>query len=255
MKKLFTLSLLLAAASVSFAQTAKNFTASDCGGNSHTLFDELDKGKVVVMAWVMPCNACIAPGKTAYDVIQSYAATNSGKVLFYMIDDYGDSPCSDLELFASKEIGDKTRMSIFANTGNTIKMSDFGASGMPKILVTAGKDHKIFFDKKSAAADDATGLKKAIDSAIVSTNVQNVSNDLKFVMSPNPVTGNLTITYAKPVKKIVITSINGQVVLEQSYATGEANPVINMSQLKSAIYMVRIVDMQDREGVQKIMKQ
>jgi hypothetical protein len=255
MKKTITLSILLAAASVSFAQTAKNFTATDCGGKSHTLYDELDKGKVVVVSWVMPCGACIDPSKTAYDAVQSYAANNPGKVLFYVIDDYGDSPCSDLELFASKEIGDKTKMNIFANTGNTIKMSEYGGSGMPKVLVAAGKDHKIFFDKKNAAADDATGIKKAIDSAIVATNVSEISNELKFVMSPNPVAGNLTITYAKEIKKIVITSVSGQVVLEQSFPNGQINPVINMSQLKSAIYMVRIVDMQDREGLQKIMKQ
>lgn len=255
MKKTFTLSLLLAAASASFAQTAKNFTATDCGGKSHTLFDELDKGKVVVMAWVMPCGMCEAPSKTAFNAVQNYATKNPGKVLFYMIDDEGNISCSDLELFAGKTVGDKTKMTFFDNANNTIKMTDFGGAGMPKILVTAGKDRKIFFDKRNAAADDATGIVKAIDEAIVSTNVQDVNSELKFTMSPNPVSGNLAITYAKAIKKVVVTSVTGQVVYEQSFANGQMNPIINLYELKSAIYSVRIIDMNNKEGMQKIFKQ
>lgn len=256
MKKIFTLSLLMAAASASIAQTAKNFTATDCGGASHTLFDELDKGKVIVMAWVMPCPACEAPSKTAFDAVQSYATKNAGKVLFYIADDYGDSPCSDLETFATASVGDKTKMVLFGNTGNTIKQTDIGSgTGMPKIVVIGGKDHKVFFDKKNTAANDAAGITKAIDDAIVATNVGDVANNLEFTMSPNPVTGNLTITYAKQVKHIVITSVSGQIVKEETFANGKNNPVVNMSQLADGIYHVRITDMQDREGVQKIVKQ
>ena len=60
---------------VSSAQTtATNFTANDCSGTPHTLFTELDAGKVVVIAFVMPCATCIAPTLSAYNHALSYAS-------------------------------------------------------------------------------------------------------------------------------------------------------------------------------------
>jgi hypothetical protein len=45
----------------SISQTAADFTANDCNGTSHHLFAELNAGKVVVVAFVMPCTDCIGP--------------------------------------------------------------------------------------------------------------------------------------------------------------------------------------------------
>ena len=70
------------------AQTAPDFTATDCNGTSHNLYTELSGGNVVILNWVMPCGACIAPSQTAYNAAQSFAITNPGKVKYFLyVDD------------------------------------------------------------------------------------------------------------------------------------------------------------------------
>lgn len=55
MKRTILLSLSILFAIATFSQTtATDFTAEDCDGNVVSLFSELDEGKVVVIAWVMP---------------------------------------------------------------------------------------------------------------------------------------------------------------------------------------------------------
>ena len=74
-------------------------------------------------------------------------------------------------------------------------------------------------------------------------------------MSPNPVNENLSVSYTKAIKKITVTAVNGQVVKEETYATGKMNPSINISQAASGMYMIKITDIDDKTGIQKIVKQ
>ena len=74
--------------------TATDFTANDCNSISHHLFAELDAGKVVVVAFVMPCSACIGPSLTAYNVATSFASSNPGRVKFFLSDDLANTSCS-----------------------------------------------------------------------------------------------------------------------------------------------------------------
>ena len=57
MKKIVFSAIWLVTASFTFAQTATDFTANDCAGTSHHLFAELDAGKIIVAAFVMPCGS------------------------------------------------------------------------------------------------------------------------------------------------------------------------------------------------------
>ncbi len=55
MKRLILLSFSILFAVAVFSQTiATDFSVDDCNGNFVNLFSELDEGKVVVIAWVMP---------------------------------------------------------------------------------------------------------------------------------------------------------------------------------------------------------
>ena len=49
---------------------------------------EQDAGKVVVIAWPMPCGSCIAPCLSAYTEVQNYTSSYPGRVLYYLVDDY-----------------------------------------------------------------------------------------------------------------------------------------------------------------------
>ncbi|WP_276133075.1 T9SS type A sorting domain-containing protein [Polluticoccus soli] len=257
MKKIFTAAMLVAASAIANAQTtAPNWTANDCSSASHTLHTELDNGKVIVFVWVMPCGSCVNASKTAFTAVQNFATSHPGRVLFYLADDLGDASCSALSSWAtSNNIGDVTKMTFFDNAGNAINMNGFGSTGMPKVVVMGGNDHKIFFNKNNSAANDATGINNAIASAIdAATSVSEVASAIKFSVSPNPVADRLTINYNKPVKQVVITAVNGQVVKQLEFGS-KMDPAVDMTGVTPGVYLVKITGANGESGIQKIVKQ
>lgn len=134
-KSIVTLALLVSGSLATSAQTtATDFTATDCSGNVHTLFSDLNSGKIVVMVWVMPCGSCISDAKAAYDAVQTFATSHPGKVLYYLADDFGDSNCATLTSWAnSYGIGAANR-AIFSNSGNTIDELIMAAAVCPMLL-------------------------------------------------------------------------------------------------------------------------
>ncbi len=165
MKKLLLITLfVIAGISLAVAQTtATNFTTDDCDGVSHDLYAELDAEKVVVMAWVMPCGACIGGSLTAYNIAQSYEVLNPGRVVYYLIDDYGNTDCTVLTNWGTTN-GIGPDISVFSTSD--ISMGDYGTPGMPKVVVVGGTDHTIYFNENNAAASDIEGLEAAIEAAL-----------------------------------------------------------------------------------------
>src|ERR1017187_11001668 len=102
MKKiLYILIALMFVITISKAQTATDFTATDCNSNSHNLFSELNAGKVIVMDWVMPCINCVAPSLSTSNVVQRYQTTYPGRVQLYLIKDIGTTTCTTLTSWAA----------------------------------------------------------------------------------------------------------------------------------------------------------
>lgn len=252
-----SIALMLAAAISNAQTTATDWTATDCNGLSHTLFSQLDSGKVIVFAWVMPCGSCVNPSKTAYTAVQSFATSHPGKVRFYLADDLGDASCSTLSSWVtSNGIGSTANMKIFSNSGNVIDENDFGGTGMPHIIVMGGTSHQIYFNKKNSASNDAAGITSAINSAIgATTRVASFSNEISFAVSPNPTTASLSIQYGKAVTHVTVTSITGQLILNQDYPKGKMNPSVDASRYSDGIYIVKITDTEGNTGIQKVVKQ
>ena len=98
MKKTLLTVLLAAFAKFTFATFATDFTATDCASTSHNLFTELAAGKVVVITWVMPCGACITGASNASNAV---IAVGNPNVVFYLVDDAGNTNCSSLNSWAS----------------------------------------------------------------------------------------------------------------------------------------------------------
>ena len=257
MKKIVTSIALMLAAAISNAQTtATNFTATDCSSTSHTLFTDLDGGKIIVLAWVMPCSMCISDGKAAYDAVQSFATSHPGKVRYYLIDDAGNSSCSSLSSWATTN-GIASPTAVFDNTGNVIKESDYGGSGMPHVVVIGGTSHHIYFNKLNGSGDGVAitdSINSALTAATTAVHNANVMSN-EIMITPNPATNLLVITSSKAIKEVVVTSLSGQVVKEESYTNSVSNPEINISGIANGIYMVKVKDADGKAYTQKIVKQ
>jgi hypothetical protein len=190
---MFGIFVFIASISISFGQTnATDFDATDCDGNAHNLFSELDSGKIIVIAWVMPCGPCGTFSLPAYASVLSYSVNHPGKVLFYMADDYGNSSCQDLNAFATTY--QMTESTIFIDP--VIKMTDYGSNGMPKVVVLGGSEHKVYYNEKEG--DITTqGVDAAIDEALGLSNRISENSNIQFQLNafPNPANNLLNVSY------------------------------------------------------------
>lgn len=225
------------------AQTATDFTANDCAGNSHNLFSELDSGKVIVIAWVMPCGSCMAPTQTASSVVQGYASSNPGQVKLYVVDDYGNTNCTSLSNWCNTNniIG-----TAFSNSA--IDMTDYGSAGMPKIVVLGGTGHYVFFNQNNSASNNATGIGNAIDQALLVGVNETASPVSGLSMTPNPVTNNSVLTVnmetGASMDVRVYNTLGQEVMSVYSgfLVAGENRLQLNFATLASGTYFVSVSD-------------
>jgi len=174
------------------AQNATDFIAVNCENQRYHLFSELDSGKVVVMAWVMPCGSCVVPLQTTFNVVQQYKDSLPGMVTMLICDDVANTSCSSLVLWA-KTYGMENTLKF---SDPAIKMTDYGETAMPKVVVVGGSQHQVFF--VSDYEVDGKSLEKAIDSAI--TMITGVYERQELLTSmkvfPNPVNNSATISFS-----------------------------------------------------------
>jgi len=234
MKKLLFFCAILLMAKISISQTtATNFNVPDCNGEMYNLFEDLDQGNVVVIAWVMPCVSCIADPLEAFFITQDYDAE---EVKFLMVDDYADSDCSELQNWSENyQMGSCTKFS-----NSTISMSDYGFDGMPKIVVTGCKSHKIFFNKNSSHE----GIKAAIDAAIneckTTSIIEEKDDNSKLSIFPNPAIQEVYFSIESQAAPytLSISNLLGVEVLNQEQ---HMDTPIDISFLSEGIYLTQII--------------
>ena len=248
-KLLYTIAAICSLSTVQ-AQTAPDFTATDCSSASHSLYTELNAGKTVVITWVMPCGSCVNGGKAAQNAVASFNTSNPGKVVYWMIDDLGDTPCPSLSSWASTN--GITAPTLFGNAGNAADENDFGGTGMPHVVVIA-PNKTILFNKKNGAANDETGIKAAISQSIALNVAEIDARELSI--APNPASNEVKVSYTKSISTIKVVTAMGQTVAEYNYASRTLNPSINISALPTGIYKVLITDIDGKRGVAQIVKQ
>lgn len=236
--KLFVGLILLLNYNTFFTQTyATDFTANDCNGVSHNLFSELDSGKVIVIAWVMPCLTCITDPLAAFAEVQNYEVSHPDKVRFYMADDYANTSCATLSSWALNYGMDNC----VKFTDPSISMSDYGVNGMPKIVVLAGLDHKIYFNENSSHQ----GIENAISQAINSTDIKiDHSSILEPKIYPNPSKNNLTLEFSKGIienVKVEIINVLGEVIFElnTNHFLSPENINIDITKFKNGVYILK----------------
>ena len=237
MKKLIII-LALASSIMSYAQsTATDFTVANCDGEMYNLFQDLDAGNVVVIAWVMPCVSCISDPVAAYSITQDY---NPDKVKFFMVDDYADHDCSVIQTWSENyQMGDVVKFSNVA-----ISMSDYGVDGMPKIVVLGCNTHKVFYNENSSSE----GIKDAIDLALEECSNTSIIDyetypavDLNLTVYPNPVSQELTIDskYKEPFSMSIVNA-QGKVVYKTDNFFSKA--VIDVSNFSEGVYFLKYLN-------------
>ncbi len=250
---IFILTIFLASLGAFSQTTATNFTCNDCAGVSHDLFTELGSGKVIVLCWVMPCSSCIPGTLTTYNVVHSFDLTYPGRVKIYIVDDYANTSCTSLNGWCnSNGFPNSTK---FSNAA--IKMSDYGASGMPKVVVVGNYTHNVYYNAVNTV--NATSLSNAITLALHDFSVgieEPTSLGLGTIKSyPNPVSEQVTFTFSLEKAKTFSLTIFNSLALQEikskryEFASGKQSLSINTSELKNGIYFARF---QTDAGIQNV---
>ncbi|MBK8492068.1 MAG: T9SS type A sorting domain-containing protein [Saprospirales bacterium] len=243
MKKNFILSLIIIFSGIAaFGQTtATDFTATDCDGFSHHLFSELEAGKVIVMAWVMPCAACLPPSLAAFSAVKNYVDDYPGVVSFYLVDDFGDTPCNTMKSWAGAN--GLPKANVFSTA--TIDMGDYGQYGMPKVVVLGGgADHTIFYNENYSTV----GVGEAIEAALGLTSITASPRvDLGVILSPNPAQNELHIAYRLPqaaeLSAEVLNILGAEIfsiVKDEKQVAGAHEMQVDISGLSNGVYFFRL---------------
>jgi hypothetical protein len=248
MKKIL-LALTIASMSINFAsaQTATNFNCNDCSSTNHDLFTELNSGQIIVIAWVMPCGACISGALAGQTACQSFSTSNPGMVSFYCADDVANTSCTTLSSWCTTN--GITSATKFSNSA--VNMSNYGTSGMPKVVVLGGASHTVYYNQNGGAVTQS-GIQNAIASALAA-NVTAINETKNTVFTsanifPNPsnTASSLVFSLFKD-SKVNIEVLNqlGQKVSEVfngNLSKGENTIKINTSELSNGNYFVNISD-------------
>ncbi|HLG04097.1 MAG TPA: T9SS type A sorting domain-containing protein [Bacteroidia bacterium] len=235
--------------------TATNFNCNDCDGGSHDLFAELNSGKVIVIAWVMPCSACLGPTQTAYSVVEGYATSNPGQVFLYVADDVANTNCSSIAGWCNSN--NMPNAVPFSNS--SVNMSDYGSAGMPKIVVLGGGfNHTVYFNQNNSAANNATAINNAVTQGLAdATGINTAIATRQISLFPNPANEATTLSiFTSTTSKVTVEIVNalGQVVLVPftgNIIAGENKITIATGVLSKGMYFVRIIEA-DRTTLQKL---
>ena len=240
---IFILTIFLASLCAFSQTTATNFTCNDCAGVNHDLFTELGSGKVIILCWVMPCSSCIPGTLTTYNVVHSFDLTYPGRVKIYIVDDYANTSCTSLNGWCnSNGFPNSTK---FSNA--SIKMSDYGASGMPKVVVVGNYTHNVYYSAINTV--NAASLNTAILNALNDFSVgieEPINQGIGTINSyPNPVTNEVSFSFSSEkscsVSLTIFNSLAQQEIKPEKYkfGPGEQTLSINISEFKNGIYFAR----------------
>ena len=243
MKKIRILILCVIYSTGVFAQnTATNFVTADCSGVTHNLFDSLDAGNIIVIAWVMPCGPCATYAYEAYSAVQYLESSYPGKIDFYLVDDFANTSCVNLVGW-----GNANNMPLNTTFSSVdISMSDYGTNGMPKVVVLGGNDHIVYYNINNAQIN-FIDVQNAINNALSPPlNVNNQKNILSLSCYPNPTNDFLNINYqVNNIEEIIFEVRNrlGQTVFQsntnESVFLGARKEIIDIRSLESGVYYLR----------------
>lgn len=240
-KVLLFCSALFIGTSMSAQTTATNFIGSDCASGLHNFFTEMDAGKVIVLVWVMPCATCIGPSQSAYSTAQSFSSSHPGRVLFYLADDYGTTACSTLNSWATtNSMPNSTK---FSNAA--IDMTDYGSTGMPKVVILGGTNHTVFYNANNTFSSSA--MSAAILNALNSTTgIIEPVNVFSLNVFPNPANALTSISYSLESSsdvEIEIFNLVGEKtksVFSGNQNAGEHTADIDCTKFSSGIYFMKL---------------
>jgi hypothetical protein len=243
MKKIIYLffAILFTSTLASAQTTAMDFTKTDCSGQSHHLYSELDSGYFVIMEFIMTCNSCIAAGNAIEAMISDLQAEYPGRVKWYQFAYTNSYSCATMTNFKNTN---GFTSSVF-DQGATL-VAYYGGFGMPTISVAAGSSHDVLFTDVGFSISDTTAIGNLARTFFSTTAVNTLPQTAQYISTfPNPAKTDVTIRI--DVKEntsldISILDLSGKEILQflnQEVQQGIFEKQVNVSGIANGNYFVR----------------
>jgi len=227
---------------------APQIIAEDCDGNTHDLYEELGKGKIIVIGWTMPCGTCAKPLLEVHNVVLEYAISHPGKVEYWLADDFAETSCSTIKEWCSNN---GINNAIFFST-KSLDMFDFGSAGMPKVVVVGCDKGTVYYN-----VDDfpwGGGVDEAIADALedmdggcqgLSIAEHDFASEVALFPNPAGTDLNLHFEFKKPQDFVHVKIMNALGQEAMSSSIQENVPLSNqlqldVQQLEKGLYFVVI---------------
>ncbi len=234
--------------SIGFAQTtAQNWTKTDCSGSSHTLFTELDAGKVVLMQFdMMNCGMCTSAAYSTDQIFKNFQTSNPEKVEMLSMGYTSSTLCPAM---TSWKTSNGFSFPVMENCPNDVAY--YGGMGMPTIVVVGCSSHKVYYNKKGHTASDDAAITNAIKLALSECSSTGVAENATEINSisvyPNPAVSITQIDYTlKETKDVKIEVYNAigikiQTIISEKQSAGDYKYAFNSTELNSGIYFIKLI--------------
>lgn len=231
MKNIFLALCLLLISSISFAQTATDFTKKDCSGTSHHLFAEANNDTIVFLEFVMTCTTCANVGHQIEATIARLQAEYPTKSFrFYQLAYTNSYTCGTM----SNWQGNNNFSCPAFDSGATL-VAQYGGFGMPTVAIVGGTNHTLCYNSLGYIDTAAAGT--AVRNLFKSNGVNELSAN-NFKIMPNPTSDFIQIksTTSAPLS-FEIFDMNGRLMCSENKTSGT---IVNTQSWNNGNYLVKI---------------
>jgi hypothetical protein len=230
---------------ISKAQTtAMPLSGLDCNGNYHSVFDDLDAGKAVILHFFMPsCGSCAPPAQKIQTMANRINTAHPGMVTAYAMPYNNTTTCAYTSTWCSSN-----GLSLYMPyDSGAVQVAHYGGFGMPTVVLLGGANHRVMFSTLSFSTSDTLRMRDSILNLLNSaTGIKDLPNTTNtFSVFPNPAKENISIQFElKEISSLLIdvTDITGKqlAIIADEKITGIVTKQYNITSLPNGIYFVRL---------------
>lgn len=237
---------------------APDFTQTDLNGTSHTLYDYLNSGKIVIVdmsaTWCSPCWS-FHQAHYLKDLYTEFGPDGTNEVVILFYEDDVNTTLADLQGTTTGTMGDWITDVPYPIIDGTAALPSQYGSGYPSVSVICPTDKKIksnLFNMNSLAAMKANVQGIIDDCSSLGTEEETTQ---EFSIYPNPVTSvsiiNIQVASAE-LATLNVYNLAGQIVLSTQYnlVSGSNSINLDMSTLETGSYVLSI----DRDNTESIVQ-
>ncbi|MBI4929224.1 MAG: T9SS type A sorting domain-containing protein [Bacteroidetes bacterium] len=176
--------------------TAMDFSMTDCNGQVHTLYSELDSGNAIIMEfWMNNCQSCVDAGSVLEVMYQNLKPTCGNNVRYFQTAFNNAELCHDINTWVATN-----GFSSVPFDSGAAQVAYYGSFGMPTVAVAAGNTHQLLYlSTQGLPVNDTSIIATAIRN-YCTTGAGVSENDFQnsVIVSPNPTSGVFNVQTRLP---------------------------------------------------------